>query len=57
MPTVPTPVADFVEAYARRDPLRLHMPGHKGLGETERLDITEVTGAPALYPPAASCGS
>ena len=50
MLTVSTPVADFVEGYARRDPLRLHMPGHKGKGETERLDITEVTGAPALYP-------
>ncbi|MBR2823456.1 MAG: PLP-dependent transferase [Clostridia bacterium] len=50
MAPVSTPVCDFVEKYVRQNPLRLHMPGHKGLGETERLDITEVTGAPAIYP-------
>ena len=50
MATGKTPICDFVARYAAGDPLRLHMPGHKGLGETERLDITEVTGAPALYP-------
>ena len=45
-----TPVSDFVDEYVRHNPLRLHMPGHKGQGEMARLDITEVTGAPALYP-------
>lgn len=44
-----TPISDFAEAYARRDPLRLHMPGHKGRGPLERLDITEVDGADVLY--------
>ena len=54
-----TPVCDFVRAYAGQNPLRLHMPGHKGRAEgnsggeafpTETLDITEIQGAPALYP-------
>ena len=44
-----TPVCDFVEGYAAGRPLRLHMPGHKGLGEAERLDITEIQGADPLY--------
>ena len=46
-----TPICDFVSAYAAADPLRLHMPGHKGvpvLG-AEPLDITEVPGADVLY--------
>ena len=47
---VPTPVCDFVRAYADRGPLRLHMPGHKGAGGVSALDITEIHGAPALYP-------
>lgn len=50
MALVSMPICDFVDEYVRQNPLRLHMPGHKGLGEMERLDITEVTGAPALYP-------
>ena len=38
-----TPICDFVRRYAERAPLRLHMPGHKGLGAQEnRLDL--VTG-------------
>ena len=44
-----TPVCDFVEGYAAGRPLRLHMPGHKGLGQAERLDITEIQGADPLY--------
>ena len=47
---VRTPVCDFVRDYAGRDPLRLHMPGHKGQGAMETLDITEIQGAPPLYP-------
>ena len=46
-----TPIHDFVRAYAQRDTVRLHMPGHKGtpfLG-MEHLDITEVAGADSLY--------
>ena len=46
-----TPICDFVRAYAARRPDRLHMPGHKGRGEAERLDITEITGADVLYHP------
>ena len=46
-----TPIRDFVEQYAERDPLRLHMPGHKGasLLGFEAYDITEVAGADSLY--------
>lgn len=46
-----TPICDFVKEYASRDPLRLHMPGHKGRGALgfEPLDITEITGADVLY--------
>lgn len=46
-----TPVADFVQAYAKSGMSRLHMPGHKGrpiLG-CETMDITEVQGADALF--------
>ena len=46
-----TPICDFVAAYARKDPLRLHMPGHKGAGPlgVELRDITEIPGADDLY--------
>jgi len=46
-----TPIRDFVEAYVANDPLRLHMPGHKGasLLGFEEYDITEVSGADSLY--------
>ena len=46
-----TPIVDFVRAYAERAPLRLHMPGHKGVLLTgyEHDDITEVAGADSLY--------
>ena len=46
-----TPICDFVCRYADADPLRLHMPGHKGQGPLgiEHLDITEVSGADSLY--------
>ena len=46
-----TPICDFVRAYAEKNTLRLHMPGHKGesfLG-MEQLDITEISGADSLY--------
>lgn len=46
-----TPIYDFVRRYADSNPLRLHMPGHKGIGRlgAEPLDITEVSGADSLY--------
>lgn len=46
-----TPICDFIEAYAARDPVRMHMPGHKGAIFTgpEKFDITEITGADELY--------
>ena len=49
-----TPICDFVRAYASRQPMRLHMPGHKGEGPlgAEALDITEIPGADVLYAPA-----
>ena len=50
---ISTPICDFVRAYAARDPVRLHMPGHKGMGPlgVEALDITEIDGAGELYAP------
>ena len=41
-----SPISDFVSAYAERDPLRLHMPGHKGrmtglFRDVASIDFTE----------------
>lgn len=45
-----TPICDFVRQYADSDTLRLHMPGHKGIGNySESLDITEIKDADSLY--------
>ena len=46
-----TPICNFVRQYSAREPLRLHMPGHKGqpLLGAEPLDITEIPGADVLY--------
>ncbi len=46
-----TPIMDFVHDYVVKRPLRLHMPGHKGMLLTgfETFDITEVVGADSLY--------
>ncbi len=46
-----TPIFDFVRANAIKNPVRFHMPGHKGnrfLG-VESWDITEIAGADELY--------
>ncbi len=46
-----TPICDFVREYTAKEPLRMHMPGHKGaaiLG-IEHWDITEIQGADSLY--------
>lgn len=48
-----TPIAEFVDNYAKSSKARLHMPGHKGvqfLG-IEKFDITEIKGADELYSP------
>ena len=46
-----TPICDFVRRYAEQEPLRLHMPGHKGtpLLGMEAIDLTEIEGADSLY--------
>lgn len=46
-----TPIYDFVKKYSESDTTRLHMPGHKGFSflGCEKLDITEISGADALY--------
>ena len=46
-----TPICDFARRYAASEPVRLHMPGHKGtlLLGCEALDITEIPGADVLY--------
>ena len=46
-----TPIKDFVKKYALSKPVRLHMPGHKGVSflGVEPYDITEINGADVLY--------
>ena len=44
-----TPICDFVKEYIKSEPLRLHMPGHKGNGTFERYDITEIENADSLF--------
>lgn len=46
-----TPICDFVRSYVNSEPLRLHMPGHKGVGflGCEAIDLTEIQGADSLY--------
>ncbi|NLE12958.1 MAG: amino acid decarboxylase [Clostridiales bacterium] len=44
-----TPIADFIDEYAKKQTIRAHMPGHKGKGDIEALDITEIPGADVLY--------
>ncbi|MBE6549920.1 MAG: amino acid decarboxylase [Ruminococcaceae bacterium] len=45
-----TPICDFVKKYADSKSVRLHMPGHKGVGSLcESLDITEIAGADSLF--------
>jgi len=44
-----TPIADFIDRYIESKTSRLHMPGHKGVGEIEKYDITEIAGADVLY--------
>ena len=44
-----TPIYDFVTEYAKENNVRMHMPGHKGAGDIEKYDITEIGGADSLY--------
>ena len=47
-----TPIHDFVSFYSKNAPIRMHMPGHKGIASLlgiESLDITEIKGADVLY--------
>ena len=46
-----TPICDYIRAYAEENPVRMHMPGHKGvrLIGPEALDLTEIDGADELY--------
>lgn len=48
-----TPICDFVEKYINSGAARLHMPGHKGVGQggfgCVPFDITEIAGADSLY--------
>ena len=54
-----TPICDFVRQYAEKNPIRFHMPGHKGKCGNRSfsadgilpLDITEIAGADVLYAP------
>jgi len=43
------PICDFIKEYTESQVVRAHMPGHKGKGEFERYDITEIKGADSLY--------
>ena len=44
-----TPIADFIDNYIASGAVRAHMPGHKGVGDIEKFDITEVFGADSLF--------
>ena len=46
-----TPICDFVLDYQLSNPVRMHMPGHKGkkLIGPESEDLTEIEGADVLY--------
>lgn len=47
------PICEFIEKYNSKNPIRLHVPGHKGksfLGY-EKYDLTEIDGADELYLP------
>ena len=47
------PICRFVRSYAESGTVRLHMPGHKGVGPLgcEQVDITEIKGADDLSCP------
>ena len=47
--SINTPICDFLDGYTAAGTIRLHMPGHKGKGDAESSDITEIYGADSLY--------
>ncbi|MBQ7642481.1 MAG: aminotransferase class V-fold PLP-dependent enzyme [Clostridia bacterium] len=50
--SVKTPICDFLKTHAELDPVSLHMPGHKGKGDSDialKYDLTEIDGADSLY--------
>ena len=44
-----TPIIDFLEKYKSSNPVRMHMPGHKGKISGTQTDITEISGADSLF--------
>lgn len=46
-----TPIVSFLKSYQDRTPVRMHMPGHKGVGVFgfEGMDLTEINGADELF--------
>lgn len=49
-----TPIMKTVSQYIEKNPVRMHMPGHKGnlkgiFGEISEYDLTEVTGLDSLF--------
>ena len=50
-----TPICEFLEEYAKKDMLRMHMPGHKGkytgsiIDDILKYDITEIKNADSLF--------
>lgn len=48
-----TPILDFIRQYRDSSPVRMHMPGHKGIPllGAEPMDITEIDGADELFCP------
>lgn len=44
-----TPIVDFINKYITSNMARFHMPGHKGVGDIEKYDITEINGADYLH--------
>ncbi|WP_270431719.1 aminotransferase class V-fold PLP-dependent enzyme [Holdemanella biformis] len=46
-----TPIVSFLKSYQEKSPVRMHMPGHKGVGILgfEGMDLTEIYGADELF--------
>ena len=44
-----TPILDFVNDYKQSNPVRFHMPAHKGEVKGTQMDVTEIDGADSLF--------
>ena len=42
-----TPIVDFIKNYNKSNPVRVHMPAHKG--KVNGFDVTEIQGADSLF--------